>query len=192
MIGPMSRMIRRFRRDQRGVSAVEFAFIAPILIVFYFGMAEVTQAIIAQRRTIGTASGIGDLVAQANGSITASNVDDIMNMSSVLMYPYPLTGSPGPLQICIYSILSDPSTGKKTIDWFRAKNESATTCSKSDTSISSLSAGVIAPGQSLIMARVKYTYTPTTQIVIGKLKPLFTRTYYLRPRRSVAITCADC
>jgi Flp pilus assembly protein TadG len=190
MIGPMSRMIRRFRRDQRGVSALEFAFIAPILIAFYFGMAEITQAIIAQRRTMNTASGIGDLVAQADGSITAANVSDIMNMSNVLMYPYPTTGTA--LQICIYSILSDPTTGKKTVDWFRSQNESTATCSKSDTSISSLSTGVIAPGQSVIMARVKYTYTPTTQILIGKVAPLFTRTYYLRPRRAAAITCADC
>jgi Flp pilus assembly protein TadG len=189
MIGPMSRMIRRFRRDQRGVSAVEFAFIAPILIAFYFGMAEITQAIIAQRRTLGAASGIGDLVAQANGSITASNVDDVMNMSNVLMYPYPVTGTA--LKICIYSILSD-ATGKKTIDWYRGKNESAATCSRSDTSISSLSAGVVGPGQSVIMARVKYTYTPTTHIVMKNLVPTFTRTYYLRPRRSAAITCADC
>jgi Flp pilus assembly protein TadG len=180
-------MIRRFRRDQRGVSAVEFAFIAPILIAFYFGMAEITQAIIAQRRTLGTASGIGDLVAQSNGSITAANVDDVMNMSNVLMYPYPVTGTA--LKICVYSILSD-ATGKKTIDWFRAKND--TLCTKSDTSINSLSTGVIAAGQSVIMARVKYTYTPTTQIVMKNMTPTFTRTYYLRPRRSAAITCADC
>lgn len=187
MIGPMSRMIRRFRRDQRGVSAVEFAFIAPVLIAFYFGMAEITQAIIAQRRTLGTASGIGDLVAQANGSITASNVDDIMSMSNVLMYPYPVTGSA--LKICVYSILSD-AKGKKTIDWFRAKNNDGT-CTKSDTSINSLPAEVIAPGQSVIMARVKYAYSSTSNIVM-KISPTFSRTYYLRPRRSTAINCADC
>ena len=56
---------------------------------------------------------MGDLVAQSNGSITAADVDDVMNMSNVLMYPYPVTGTA--LQICIYSILSDPTTGKKTI-----------------------------------------------------------------------------
>ncbi len=45
----------KFRRDQRGVSAVEFAFIAPVLILFYFGLAEYTQALMAQRKTINTA-----------------------------------------------------------------------------------------------------------------------------------------
>ena len=33
------RMLRRLFRDERGVSAVEFAMIAPIMIFFYFGLA---------------------------------------------------------------------------------------------------------------------------------------------------------
>jgi Flp pilus assembly protein TadG len=190
MIGLFSRLIRQFRRDQSGVSAVEFAFVAPVLIIFYFGMAEITQAVIAQRRTLSTASGIGDLIAQTNAATTASNVDDIMKMSNVLMYPFPVTGTA--LKICIYSISSNATTGVKTIDWFRAQNESAANCSKSDTSVSSLSTGIVDKGQSVIMARVKYTYTPVTHVELKGLTPTFTRSYYLRPRRSSSITCADC
>jgi Flp pilus assembly protein TadG len=187
MISFTSRMIGQFRRDQSGVSAVEFAFIAPVLILFYFGMAEITQAVIAQRRTLSTASGIGDLVAQANGSTTASTVDDIMNMSKVLMYPFPVTGTA--LKICVYSISSDPTTGVKSVDWFRAKND--TKCTKPDASVSSLATGIIDKGQSVIMARVSYVYTPSTAIEL-KMSPTFTRAYYLRPRRSSTIACADC
>lgn len=32
--------LRALRHDVRGVAAVEFAFLAPILILFYFGMVE--------------------------------------------------------------------------------------------------------------------------------------------------------
>jgi Flp pilus assembly protein TadG len=46
----MTRRLSRFWRDRRGVSAVEFALIAPVLMIFYFGMAELTEAMMAQRR----------------------------------------------------------------------------------------------------------------------------------------------
>ena len=42
MSGEMNHMglLTRLRGDRRGVSAVEFALIAPVIIVFYFGLAE--------------------------------------------------------------------------------------------------------------------------------------------------------
>ena len=46
MIRVLARL-KRLRRDERGVSAVEFALIAPVMILFYFGLAEVTQVMIA-------------------------------------------------------------------------------------------------------------------------------------------------
>jgi Flp pilus assembly protein TadG len=42
--------LNRWRRDRRGVSAVEFAFIAPVLILFYFGVAELCSALLAWSR----------------------------------------------------------------------------------------------------------------------------------------------
>jgi Flp pilus assembly protein TadG len=61
--------LSRFWRDRRGVSAVEFALIAPVLVIFYCGMAELTQAMMAQRRVSNIASSIGDVVAQ-NAQLT--------------------------------------------------------------------------------------------------------------------------
>ena len=52
--------IRGFWRDPRGVSAVEFALIAPLLILMYCGMAELSLAMMAQRRLSNIASAIGD------------------------------------------------------------------------------------------------------------------------------------
>ena len=44
------RFARRFLGDRRGVSAIEFAFIAPVMILMYFGVAELTQGMMAERR----------------------------------------------------------------------------------------------------------------------------------------------
>ncbi|MDP2765777.1 MAG: pilus assembly protein, partial [Brevundimonas sp.] len=43
-------IFRRLSGDERGVSAVEFAMLAPVLIAFYFGMAEFCQGFMAQKR----------------------------------------------------------------------------------------------------------------------------------------------
>jgi len=50
--------------DQRGVAAVEFAFIAPVMLIFYFGMVEISLAVEADRNLSHAASLVGDLTAQ--------------------------------------------------------------------------------------------------------------------------------
>ena len=68
--------LKSFWRDRRGVSAVEFALIAPVLVIFYCGLAELTQAMMAQRRLSNIASSIGDLVAQS-AQLNDASRDDI-------------------------------------------------------------------------------------------------------------------
>ena len=44
----MRGLIPRLARDQRGVSAIEIALIAPMLITFYMGVTEMCQGFMAQ------------------------------------------------------------------------------------------------------------------------------------------------
>ena len=58
-------------------------------------------------------------------------------------------------------------------------------------SVASLPSGVIAAGGSVIMAESKDTYTSA----FGELMPspvVFNEVYYLTPRASTQVTCADC
>ena len=188
MIGTFSRMIRRFRRDQSGVSAVEFAFIAPVLIIFYFGLAEITQAVMAQRRTITTASAIGDLIAQSNGATTAAAVADAMNIANIVMYPFPTTGTV--ISICVAEITASTATPPVSkIVWRQVKNDDGN-CPTVGSTVTGLSTGVIAGGESLVMARVAYKYSSAGNIVLHN-NPTFTKVYYLRPRRSSSISCTN-
>ena len=56
--------LARFRSDRRGVAAVEFALVAPVLIAAYLGMAELTLGLMTARQTSHLAATVGDLAAQ--------------------------------------------------------------------------------------------------------------------------------
>ena len=82
-------LLRRLIRDRRGVSAVEFALIAPLMILMYFGAAELTQAYMAQKRVIHVASVIADLTSQET-TLNQGMVDDIFAAGRHILQPFPV------------------------------------------------------------------------------------------------------
>src|SRR5471032_1725386 len=79
---------RHLARDSRGVAAVEFALLLPILLLLYFGVVELTQGVMTQQRADHVASTVGDLVSQSS-TITSAEVTDIFSVGDTVMYPYP-------------------------------------------------------------------------------------------------------
>lgn len=178
---------RAFLRDRRGVAAVEFAMIAPIMLLFYFGLAEFTQAMMAERKAIRTASAIGDLIAQ-NAEMTPTGtggITDVFSIAETLMKPFP-TGTK--LKLCVASISAD-ANGTKTVDWSR--NQGDGTCPAAQSKVTNISDDLLAANQSIVMSRVIYSYTSAVNQAM-KTNPTFTKTYYLRPRRSAKVVCEAC
>ena len=76
----------RFWRDRRGVSAVEFAFIAPVMVLMFFGVAELSSAMMAERRASDVASTLGDLVARCSG-VNDADITDIFSAATTTWAP---------------------------------------------------------------------------------------------------------
>jgi Flp pilus assembly protein TadG len=181
-------LFRRFRRDQRGVSAIEFALIAPFMILLYFGLVELCQALIAERKASHVASAVGDLVAQsesvtpAAGGTGPTSLVDIYSIGQSIMAPFPTSS----LKIGISSVTAD-ANGTPKVDWSNAYNGyPVKTAGTTVTLPMTLSAG-----DSIVMAQVTYAY----QSGIGYILPraqTFNEVFYLRPRRSDKVTCSDC
>jgi Flp pilus assembly protein TadG len=171
---------RRMARDRRGVSAIEFAMIAPVLILFYVGIVEVANLLTLHRRTASVASTAADLTAQVK-TVTTADLEDIVKASGALLTPYPTT----PLKVVLSSVVADSNNVGK-VSWSYASKGGA----RANNSTYPLPAGVTQADSSVIVAEVTYNYTPTLGLnkVFSPGAFEMKRTFYSRPRRSLAVT----
>ncbi|HWW24391.1 MAG TPA: TadE/TadG family type IV pilus assembly protein [Caulobacter sp.] len=175
----MTLSLSHFWRDRRGVSAIEFALVAPLLILFYFGMAELTEAMMAQRRLSHLASSIGDVVAQGQ-KLTDARRNDVFSVGATLMSPFPTST----LRMCLVSIVSD-ATGKDVVAWSEPSN-GPTNC-PAPNAVVDIPASVLPAGQSVIMSSASYEYNSAFKFILPQTLT-FRRTFYLKPRLSDQVT----
>lgn len=171
LVPPRASFLMRLVRDRRGVSAVEFALIAPIMIGFYFGLAEICQGYMADRRTSHAASMVGDLVAQAD-AVTAADVTDIFQIGALIMRPFPTDE----LQMRVSSIMRG-NDGVARVLWSRGSGMT----SRPVDEVVTVPDGLIDNGESLILAESAYDYDSPIDYLIPTVTH-FTHTFYLRPR----------
>jgi Flp pilus assembly protein TadG len=172
----------RLARDSRGVAAVEFALLAPILVLLYFGVVELTQGAMTQQRANHVASTIGDLVSQ-NSTVTSAEVTDIFSVGDTVIYPYPTAS----LKMRVSSLSAD-AKGDVTVAWSQA---SGLTKLAPNSGVSSVPKNVILANETVIMSESQYTYTS----VLGQILPqpiVFNEVAYSHPRLSSSVTCGDC
>jgi Flp pilus assembly protein TadG len=165
--------ICRLARDERGVSAVEFAMLLPLMLTLYLGSVEISQGIAADRKVTLTARTVADLVSQTT-SINNAEMLNSLNASSAVMAPYPV----GNLKVTVTSVKID-AEGKATVDWSDSLNGTPRAKGSSVTVPTALNV----PNSWLIWSEVQYSYTPTIGYVISGTLTLKDQ-IYMRPRLS--------
>ncbi|HZZ87141.1 MAG TPA: TadE/TadG family type IV pilus assembly protein [Caulobacteraceae bacterium] len=173
----------RLACDRRGVAAVEFALLLPILALLYFGSVELTQGVMTQERTEHVASTVGDLVAQSS-NVTSAQLTDIFKVGDTVMYPYPTST----LKQRVSSLQAD-SRGAVKVVWSKATGGLSPLAAGS--SVSGLPANVVQANESLVMAESQDTYTSAFSRVVPN-PVVFNQKAYLHPRLSTQVTCGDC
>jgi len=166
-------LFTRFKRDTRGVSALEFALIAPVLLAMYLGAAQMTMALSADRKVTGAATSVADLVTQ-DDVITNAELTDIYAAGDAIMFP----NDPANLSYRITSIRMDID-GDVFVDWSETRGLSPHTTA----SLPTLPNGLLAPMNSIIMVEARYPFRGPFPQESGPLLTL-RDTAYLRPRRS--------
>lgn len=167
--------LKHLIKDRRGAAAVEFAFVAPVMIFMYYGLAELTQGMMADRRASHVASAIGDLVAQ-DTDISTAEMTDIFNVGKAIIAPFPTAG----LSMRVSSIRKD-ATGTLTVMWSKGYGSMGAI-----TTIATIPTGLIANNESVIVAESSYAYNSTTKQALPNTLT-FTQKYYLKPRKTAQV-----
>lgn len=181
MIGRLK--ARSLMRDTRGLAAVEFAVILPIVLVLFFGTIEVSTGVAVDRKVVILTRTLSDLISQAQ-KLDASDLPNAFNIASAVMAPY----SSAPVQAKISQVYID-ANGAATVKWGAASNATARSCNDVVTSL--VPAGIRISDTYLIMSEVDYYYTPVAGISGGNFTPptlhLSDRTF-TRPRQTDAVS----
>jgi len=153
------RRVRAFKllRDERGVSAVEFALVLPIMVAMYLGLSEVSQAVAIDRKLSLTARALSDLASQSPSSISNADMTNILDASTAVMAPYSIS----PLHITVSAINID-ADGKATVGWSDTRGGTARAVGSSVTVPSALAT----PNSQLIFSEVSYGFTPAVGYTI--------------------------
>ena len=182
--------MKRFRfrgLDGRAVAALEFAFLAPTLILLSVGIVEFTAAIRAQMGVDAAAHAVANLIAQQS-AVSTAQLNDFF-----IAGKYSYAFNAGTISISAASVVFSAGTPTGTIAWDAASASGSYAASPS--SILSLSSGlggstggVIVGGDSTIVAQAKVTFS--MPLALGPINPsyTFTSTAFARPRLGFTIT----
>ena len=178
--GLLSRL-GRFSRDVRGVAVVEFAFVAPILIFFYFGMAETCQLLMAQRRVSHAAAALADLVAQ-DTQTTEAELKQLYEAGCTILQPFPVRK----LRIRISSVELDSTKTKKEVVWSRDNERGLLKHPDKTDLTATIETPLAAAGDGVVLTEVEYDhYSPIGHFLPGATK--ISHKAEMRPRRSASV-----
>jgi len=170
----MRKLLSRFGGDRRGVSAVEFALLAPVMITFYLGCVEISDGVAADRKVSLTAAALANLAAQTT-TISTTDMTNILNAASAIIAPYDASK----LTITV-TCLNIDGNKNATVKWSATQNGTARTTGSTYTFDSSTAALDVASTQ-LILAEASYAYTPIVGTSISGMVTLSDR-MFMSPR----------
>jgi Flp pilus assembly protein TadG len=172
----IAKTVGRFVSERRGVSAVEFAILLPVMMTLYLGSVEASQGIATQRKITLTAYALTDVSSQYT-DITNADMSNILAAGSAIIAPYSAVN----LQEVI-SELSINAQGQASVVWSDSLGGEALSVGQ----VVSIPASLAVPNTYLVLAKVQYNYNPTYGYVMTGTLTLSDESY-MQPRQSNSI-----
>jgi len=179
--------LNRFRKDVRGVAAIEMAFIMPFLLFLYFGLIDLTAMISFNRKITYSASVVADLVTQNSTTVTATAMNDYFDAVELVMSPTSLDD----VRIDIYQYRN--VSGTITNQWKKSSTGGTACAAPSTTGMSDL----MTDSNDLIVTVVCMNYSPYIasflgKAILGATSFTLSEQIALRPRQSTTLACTGC
>ena len=145
--------LSRLARDKRGVSAVEFALLAPVMIGLYFGCAEIATGVGTDRKVSLISAALANLSAQT-ATISTADMTNILDASGAIVSPYDATK----LKMTITCIKIDANK-VATVKWSVTRNGTA------NSGTMTVPTALAVANSTLILSEASYAYTRYTDSV---------------------------
>jgi Flp pilus assembly protein TadG len=176
----LSRQVSALRRDQKGVSAIEFAMLLPVMLTIYFGVMETSQGVAIQRKVSLTSWSVADLASRVT-SINNADMTNMLTAASAVIAPY----ADAELKVTISAVSID-ANGIAKVAW----SDSLHGTKRAVGSTVSLPAALNVPNSQLIWSEVNYNYVPSFGYVLTGALNLSDQ-IYVRPRLSETVNRID-
>ena len=179
----ISRLFRPFNRmagDKSGVSAVEFALIAPLMLTLYLGGNEFGHAFTLKRKVSHVTSTIADLVTQSR-KVTDADMENIFDAAEEILWPYDVAEAR-----MLVTLIKIDEDSEATVVWSDGRNETALTAGDPI----EVPDSILTADTYLLSTEVHIDHTPTIGYVLTGTLDL-TDHFFLRPRQGSTIQRPD-
>lgn len=187
MMTKLASAVRGFRGDRRGVGAVEFALIAPVLIILYIGSLEISVAMSVNKKIARATSTVADLVTQQS-EVDKKFLGTMVDVAQSVISPFKTTG----LKVKVTGIKIDAAKNA-TVAWSwkddgteaYVKNSAIAIPSQLQIASTFLIRAEVEMGYDLLLVLPGVSDIETKHLTMSK-------TYHLRQRVGDPITCSNC
>jgi Flp pilus assembly protein TadG len=184
----VSRRARALLADCRGIVAVEFAVLVPIMLVLFFGVVEFSSAVAVNRKVTLVARTLSDLTSQSTGLVD-TDIANFGQTAKAIMTPYPASI----LQSKVSEVYIDAVTLVARVQWSKmltidaAGNVTVANSTHTVSEIVTVPAALKVAGTYVIWSEVSYLYQPTIGYVMAKAGVTLRDFTYTRARQSLCV-----
>jgi Flp pilus assembly protein TadG len=182
---------RSLLKDCSGIVAIEFAVIAPVMLLMFFGVVEFSSGVAVDRKVTMVARTLSDLTSQST-TVQDTDLTNFGQTAKAILTPYQAS----PLKSSITEVYVDATTLVARVQWSKALqidtsgNVSFATATHAPKDVVTIPAALKVAGTYLIWSEVSYLYKPTIGYVMAKAGVTLSDFTYTRPRQSSCVMYA--
>lgn len=176
---PRARMLaRHFLRDRSGLSGLEFALLAPVIVVLFAATLDLGEALMVNRRVNQIATTTSDIVTQ-EPDWSNQQLKTLLDGATSILEPF--IADPATV---VVSVLDIDSKGKATVNWSYGYNTDA--LSAGAQSPVDIPSSIKEPGVQIVVTVVNFEMTTTFTSLLSKVTGLdsyqLSSSAFARPR----------
>lgn len=170
--------------DVSGIAAIEFAMIAPLLLMMLFGIIDVANYFAVDRKVSQVSQMVSDLTSRYT-AVQESDVTNFFTIAGAMVTPY----DKNQLKTTIHQVYLDPNTKTAKVVWSRGSSALA------KNAVYPVPAGLVGKdasgnwlaNQYLIVGDVNYKYVPTIGWVLAKAGVTASEIAFTKPRQMTCV-----